>query len=635
MNSSLQAEATSTSLSSGRRRLRLVPAYAGLALIALGLALVNGCKRPATTTKAADPATTVEKSDPWEATAKKLRKDTDFSTCQSVLRTLNENLRNDDQAAKPQSLTPEFEKALAPVPLSPADRDEIHNWAYSTHDAAYLEECFYLRDVAQSLRIANLPPDQLADLAFAWVCRSVSLNAWLLRGDRGEIAAALPPAFVLRRGDGSALERMYVFLALLQQLDLDGCLVGPPGMNDVGVATTSAVGPSRSPLPGGPARPFWAVGVRLGQDVKLYDPWRGEAFPAALTLLKQNPDAVKSWLESPANLSGVKADDAKAATVYLAAPVNALSPRMDLLHQKVKDSVGVRLAINPTTVQAAFGALKPAYWNPPSDRFAYGRASRTFLPHLLGGTEEAAPAGGASLYSLFLQDQLPSGLKINLPELKGSEAAIVNDRLFSLTRIVYMNAFVQPADSHDRIPRERIQRGQFQDAIRDLISKQDMFSRSLELLRNTPDVDRQIAEWCIEAKQLYENLGRVILLPPSDRPAAQTAAQDAIENHWKGKAVDLMRSQIVAPLCKAEAVFLLSLCKHEMAERAQTRADHAGGEDAVRCKAQAVEAWRDAHSAWQTYLDGYVQTQSAIPERNKQARALAERAEKLAATPRK
>ena len=180
-----------------------------LAAFATGTSLLfaNGCKRPpvAYTT---EPERTKEKSDPWGNAARKLGKDTDFSTCQSVLRTLNESQRDDDSLEKPTNITPEQERRIAEVPLNPEDREEVAGWAFSSHDPAYLEECLYLRDVAQSLKQPNIAPDRLADLAFAWVCRSVALSQVPLLyqvADGGYVrlvAAALPPEYVLRRGMG-------------------------------------------------------------------------------------------------------------------------------------------------------------------------------------------------------------------------------------------------------------------------------------------------------------------------------------------------------------------------------------------------------------------------------------------------
>jgi hypothetical protein len=440
----------------------------------------------------------------------------------------------------------------------------------------------------------------------------------------GLIAAALPPTYVLRRGYGSAIERMYVFLALLQQLDLEGCLIGPSGAGEIGA--WNAIGPDQKRYAGGPSRPFWGVGVRIGSDIKVYDPWRGEAFPANLNQLKTNPDAHKNWFENTANLSKIKPDEMKAATVYLAVPVNSLSPRMEMLHQKLKDTLGVRLAINPKVFLSTFPDPKPIFWNPPNDRFAYGRTTRTFLPRDRGGADEALPPNRL-FFDAYILEQVPSGLHITLPELQGSDNQIASERLLAQSGGIYIQAFIEPPN-----PRERIQRGQFQDAIRDLTEKRDSFEKYRELLRYNANVDKEIQAWCIKAKVLYANLARTVLIADKDeRASAVSEAQTAIERHWReeGGSVALIISRVSAPICDAEATFLLGLCKHEMAERKQTRADYATGEDAARLKEEATEAWSDALKAWGTYLESSG-PQASIPGRIAEANALKDRAVKFA-----
>jgi hypothetical protein len=270
MNPTLDAVNQQTPKPANRKRLIQALAAISLLMVAMmGIIVVYGRKKAPP-----PPQPPAQKGDPWEEVAKKLKKETDYDTCKAALAKLTEHLRSDDTILRAKSLGPDEERALtAIVPLSPGDLEEIHNWNYSSHDPVYLTECFYLRDVAQSVKLPNSSPEQIADSAFAWVCRSVALHPWIYFDRASASAAALPPMYVLRRGFGSALERMYVYLALLQQLDLDGCLIGPRGAKDVGAY--NALDARREALPGGPALPFWAVGVRLGSEIKIYDPWRG------------------------------------------------------------------------------------------------------------------------------------------------------------------------------------------------------------------------------------------------------------------------------------------------------------------------------------------------------------------------
>src|SRR5262249_51798638 len=154
---------------------------------------------------------------------------TTFASTQQIMATLTSEISHQEGEKLP-AFTPESLAAVAAlVPLSPADREELSGAAFSLHAPAYVADCFYLRDPAKSLGLTGLPSEKQADYGFAWVCRQVYLHPWVrTHGPQQLEPTALPPTAVLRRGFGSGLERMYVFLALLQQLGLDACLVGPP-----------------------------------------------------------------------------------------------------------------------------------------------------------------------------------------------------------------------------------------------------------------------------------------------------------------------------------------------------------------------------------------------------------------------
>jgi hypothetical protein len=619
-------------------------AFLATLFLIFGLIQLAGCQRPPTSVNDANSkAAAHQKTDPWKDAERKLKVGTEYGTCHSALQAVNETLRNDETLPRPTGLTPEAERALsATVPLNPGDLDEIRKWSYSPHDAAYLADCLYLRDVAQIIRITNIPPEKLADLGFAWVCRSVTLEPWLL-GDRNDrIAAALPPTAVLRRGSGSALERMYVFLALLQQFGLDGCLVGPENAGMVMTSSALEGGPERKPLPGGPAKPFWAVGVRIGSEVKLYDPWRGAAFPAYWNAFKANPDAHKPWFGDASNKSRLKPEDLKDARLHLAVPVNAISPRMEMLDQKLKDVLDVRLAVNPTALRAAFPDPKPAFWNPPQDRFAYGRTARLFLPREMGGMDESPPR--ARLYDRYIESQYPNEKVLSdqfdrfqktYPGVPINEFKFVKEGLVRSTLGNFDDAFIGSANLRDTRdsrprppqPREQIQRGRFNDARSYLVKKQEQFILEQSRLRTASSSATVLRGWFTQFRALDASLGG-----PDGALANQGIMRLWQEGSMPDGAVVLMLSGIAAPLYEAEAAFLLALCKHEVAEEKQTRLEYAPltGDDAKALKKDADEAWGDARSAWQSYAESSAAIQADIPGRKEQVKAFLERADKLA-----
>ena len=418
---------------------------------------------------------------------------------------------------------------------------------------------------------------------------------------------------------------MYVFLALLQQLELDGCLVGPPDAGErlsnrlIQRAGPLQVPASRAPSLAVPRGPFWAVGVRVGNDVRLFDPWRGQAFPVTLNQLKTNPDAAKTWFEDKANLSGVTLEDAKKATAFLAVPVNALSPRMGAFESHMKGELGVKVAFDAKALgakRAAFPDPKPVFWNPVDDPFAYGRAARSYLPIDLGGSD-TTPVGGR-LYEASLREQIPPSA-LEVPRKLESESARLRFRTIAAGSLAF--SFIEPPN-----PRERIERGQFLDVARDLVAKQESFAAGLERLRNVDT--NQTDEWIKTADQLYEELGRT-QLPGNTDKAAEAQAQTQVDNHWKQVVVQLLIDKASAEVGRAEASFLLGLCKHEQAERLQARLERATGPEADRLRPEVILAWKTALAAWRTY-EQLARAHAGFPGRSAHASALAARAAKLA-----
>ena len=599
------------------------------ALVALLFALVMlaGCGKSGTGGPKEDTKAKEQRPDPWEVAAKKLRKDTDPTSVKTTLGQLKSDLAGRDDVPRPPALTPETEKALADlVPLAASDLAELRAPTFTSLDPVYVADCFYLRDAARSLDQPGSPPQKLAQLGFAWVCRQVYLNPWLIEVEPGvAVGTALPPTAVLRRGYGSGLERAYVFLALLQQLGIDGCLIGPPD-----AATKPSVlvvnGPDGKPLTGAPKGPFWAVGARVAGDVLLFDPWRGQQLPGTLAQLKANPDPLKPWFEDKANVWGVTPDDVKKATAFLAVPVSSLSPRMAKLDEKLtaeKPTDRVRLAIDPAALRTAFAdqAKVPEvkFWNPADDRFAYGRATATFLPLDEGGLDRGELSD--RLHTLYNRALLPRSV-LSLP-IDMLRQPLALDRLAQASAGSYFAAFfAAPA------PRERIQRGQFQDATRNLTDKQDAYQKGLTRLRSDPTA-QAARDWCQKAEELYAELGRVRL---DNDPVSVANAQQAIELFWKqqGGAAQLILDRAGARVGLAEATFLLALTKHEEAERQQARAELKTGADADRAKTDAVRAWKEAANAWQSYLE-MAPDQGGFPGRLPHARGLAARADELAA----
>ncbi len=301
--------------------------------------------------------------------------------------------------------------------------------------------------------------------------------------------------------------------------------------------------------------------------------------------------------------------------------MNSLAPRMAVLDAKLKGDLGTKFSYDARALRAAFPEPKPAFWNPPDEpqlpsAFSYGRAARSFLPHDIGGADRGAPGG--RLYDAYRRDQIPTSV-FKLPDALQPPAA----------RIILASGAAQPLGSafiETPNPRERIQRGQFQDAAKDLVLKQDSFSTGLERLRVNKDADEQIKGWIETANGLYEELGRAQFRMDKDAEAVEAAR---IAAHWKEPGVQYLIDRASSEVGLAEASFLLALCKHELAERSQSRADRAAPAEAGRLRLEAGDSWTTALSAWQTY-EQLASAHAGFPGRAAHAHALAARAEKLA-----
>ena len=268
-------------------------------------------------------------------------------------------------------------------------------------------------------------------------------------------------------------------------------------------------------------------------------------------------------------------------------------------------------------MRAAFPDPKPAFWNPPTDRFAYGRTSRKFLPQEEGGSDRTE-RGAGRIYDLYFRDQVPSDDRAIPAELRLNKdvRADVGERIGQIARTVYYAAFLDPPPT----PRERLQRGQFQDAARTLVERQDEFAKALLRVRNTENADRLMREWAEKAAQVYNDLGRV------------ANARAAIDEHWKAPGAALLVDRAVSEVGQSESAFLLALCKHEQAERVQARLERAAGDEAskLQLRQTAADAWKGALDQWRSYRAEYAAVQAGLPGRTEHVKALTTRAEKLA-----
>ena len=213
-------------------------------------------------------------------------------------------------------LTAEEKDALGKLyRLNNGEMAELDASLFRPLDAFHLENRARFRDAGRMLEIANIPPLEQGRICFAWVIRRVQLHE---QGDVG-----LPPAFVVRRGFGNALDRALVFLALLQQFQIDGCLLAPPDRSSA----------ASCPIRGCPA------GSGQKTDPGLVRPAPGPARPRPQSKRDRHLCRARA-LRYLLKLSSIPADAIAKLEIYQVGPLEALSAEADLQNMlKFQDKI--------------------------------------------------------------------------------------------------------------------------------------------------------------------------------------------------------------------------------------------------------------------------------------------------------
>ena len=621
----------------------------GLVLLIL---LVRGLSpNPTTTNKNLGSVKTVE--DPWPLASKDLERETDIGTCRRVLDQVTSVLASNPSFTTPPGLSAAEEKTLRELFPGFGDEDarELHSTAFTRLDPYHLEECFYFRDAAKSLDVADFPPVEQANRAFAFVCRQVYLNWWLMPIGEGRVQPMppVPPAYVLRRGWGTGLERALVFLALLRQLGLDGCLIGPEGAE--GKPGLYAP-PEKAGILAALKGPFWAVGVRVGSEIHLYEPWRGKPFPGpdgkgvcTLSQCKSNPKLVDDWTNDKANPWDVSPADLQAGEVYLAVSLSTLAPRMRFLEEKLTNASAVNVFDDPTAIRDRFVKEKatgqpPKWWSPKPtvDPFDALHSLVSFLPIDEGGRDSTN--GKPSQLALYQNSLLPTSLFTRAPELTSGEATEV---LIGYMRGLYLALYLTPPT-----PLERIQRGNYFDVSTYLTEKERGFSQAVQRFR-AQDLPVKVKQYATELDELYGKLQRARAVRDV---GAEATIRTEIEARWAMRDYSgILIERGLAEPSEAEATYLLALCKHEAAERASIRAERAASavraavadpkadpeklkvirKQVASARVSALSAWKEAQTWWLQYNTVKLAQQMAFPGRGAHtSRLTAEAADRVA-----
>jgi hypothetical protein len=562
-----------------------------------------------------------------------LRNGTEITSCRNLRQQLNDYLG--DHRDEPLRTLPKEVVDLLKNQFELDDHEmaEVQSATFTPLDAYYLDSSFLLHDGLQALQVNGLPPLQQATMAFDWVMRQAALL------DTG--SDALPPGFVLRRGYGSGIERALIYLSVLDQLGIDGCMLAVPGEG-----------------PNAPRLRYWAAGVLVDGDVYVFDPTWGLAIPgpkgkgiATLTQIRDDPSLIAALTIDPKLPYHVKPGEAKRAEIHVACSLSSLAARMRLLQDLIGFSDKLVLNVDPLTrwnnFKKVVGNGQLHAWNLPGDPNTPIRVLRSFVPTDEGGTDTQNRRLAATMalvprqsFPPLLTKELDGEARARLLDsftrpfmYFGSETRMPKEEMMRwLPGLVQAGARPdeQPRISEviqrERMPRDLVVRGRFDEASNVLVELQRELDRQLKL-KSQPEIEEMAHEWARKATQIQAQMLQMEHEAANPKPGIAgdlSQVRQARDRLWKEEAMPVhayLLSCSAEPLL-GQVLYQEALCKHEQALRAQARLDKAG-KSAADSDIQATKRrWETAANWWRTYLDGQVPATHPVDARRWRAEAL-------------
>lgn len=568
------------------------------------------------------------RTDPVATALQRLETDSDANTCREVLQAIDSALSSNDPRVDtaPQLLQQTGQIAR----LSPGELESLAAKEFALQDPDYLAECLLLRDAARSLDLDRYPPAQRAAVAFAWVCRQVyiieetlPLPRWARQQDSPRWVIPAPPWWVLQEGSGCALDRAIIFLALLRQIGMDGCLIGPPELAD-----SNAIKLPSNLNEKATYAPIRAVGVRIDKEIFLFDPRLGKPITAdaaakqvaTLAQMRANPEVSSAWLKE----SKLTADEVKTWQVFLSGPVSSYAPRMVWLQRQMAAANPVILWNDLIALQDRFqkealaaeplAGLKCGYWNAADDQLSPTRLLTSY-------NQEARTDGRAysPLKQNFRQSRYPTAY-IPSPQTGG---LLLQGKAFEVINMIFEREFA-PVFLASGSPRDKLLRGQLSNALAALDDLDRTNAGHRSRIAREGNLEAALKEWSDKASPIFAAIVSAERSGDSGAIAKANADQD---NFLKSPASDRMVMLVrrnTSLLLSAEAKYLIALVVHERAERIQAQLDRAPTNE---LKAEAARTWENAIDNWRVFLSNFPELSEYYKPRFDHARELQRRAQ--------
>jgi hypothetical protein len=545
------------------------------------VALLAGCSRPAPITDSLKNVPTGQADDSLQPALQVLRQASEARHFRDALNLVNAH-RVKQEGKLDVHLTDSARTFLKDVvKLDAAELAEVDAGSFRPLDAMHLDSCFLFRDAARAIEVADLSPLEQALVAFGWTTRRV-----LLHEQRDE---GLPPYLVVKRGFGGVRDRALVFLELLRQFQLEGCVVA---------------------FPGKPREPeTLLVGVLIpsmqGHELALFDPRLGLPLPggkgkpvATFAAVKAEPN-----LLAFANIPAAQLVQAEARPAYA---LTALAARMKFLEESLAGQDRVTFYQDAEALYEKLNAtgLKIGAWpaeGPPPPR----QLAPLFFPPSEGGRDqskrlerfaiELVPVAAAvyRLQEMRVLFDLPDDAQVTL-------LTIIGD--------LFTKYYQQP---HDMLLRGQYDPAQARiDRIGDVL-EQDKFAQQIE----ETQFQQEVAKWRQQMKDAY--LAAARQEPGADRRLKHLWAEDqylmtlmdvegsVAPQKFPRKMLTHIILRAVRERLGNMVDYLKAASWEEKAEKleAQRRHFQAEGKRHGPVESAAHNAWKNTSGAWDMYID--------------------------------
>jgi hypothetical protein len=579
--------------------------------VLLGCAALTGCSR-APTVKVDPKGPQGNPEDVWsEANAAFRFSDNprisdDWTRFREYLPRLAPHFSNADVIAR-NRLTAEDRKFYeSEIHLNEAELIEVESITFRPADAHHLDECYLLRDAAQSLESSGRAPIDQAQRDFDWVMRNVLLHE--------QVDSWTPPAYTLRRGHGSVLERSLVFLGIIRQSGIEGCLVVVPETEPqkflIGVLDVKA------------------EALRLF-DPRLEAPIRGKAEGiASLADVIADPTVLAS--------SGITPEEAKKLEAWLAFPLYALAPRMLELQKKLPEPVVLHVpAIAVHKRISAIAKVPVKVWNAEGKKLDAAkesappnsptRALRHFLSKQDGGLDETGRLAQTMsarfpIQPVFnfsrIQIERPVPIPILMEIKKIEEDFFIKYELH--TRELFLRGKYEPLMRRQ----ERIQAFARDDALIGLAEDRQFLTELAAWRKDMQKVyaDREDPRTRADAEALYRTLWpRDSLLEWLSETDTEKRLDDETGKVIRNEKPTMLRRILAVGLrdhYADELAFTQAAMNHEKAARAHAQLG-TGAKAGNLAHQRAHDAWSLAKSSWGNFYLERLSLKTIIDQRLK------------------